>query len=302
MLLPPLHGTADSSLLTAWTFNPPVVAGLLIAAVGYYLALQRARLNGRGEHPLWQVLCFYGGLVSVAIALLGPLDAFNDNLFFMHMLQHLALMQIAAPLLLLGRPVQLMLRAISPKRSGPVLKPVLRRNWVRWLLTALSAPLLISLLFNVNLAGWHFPLFYEAALRSDLVHEIEHAAFFGLSLLFWWPIIEPVPRHHKIRPMWAMLAIFVTMAFGIGIGAALTLAGHVIYPFYAAAEQPWGLTPMVDQQIGGLIMWVGSGTLYMIILLTMLVRLLGTGNEPADDSLDQSTEWSDRRPQPSRSS
>lgn len=295
MHLLPLHAPVDAPLLLAWSFNPAIVAGLLTAGVGYYLALRRVRMSGRGMPPGWQVACFYGGLLSVALAILGPLDTFNQRLFFMHMLQHLVLMQVAAPLLLLGRPVQLVLRALPPRRSGPVIKSVLRRRWVRWGLTAISAPVVGSLLFNVNFAVWHLPLFYEAALYSDLVHELQHATFFGFALIFWWPIIDPVPRHHKLLPIWAMAALFVSMAFGIGVGAALTLANHVVYPFYLGVEQPWGLSAMVDQQIGGLIKWVGSGTIYMIILLAMLIRLLGTGNEPDDEAIDQSSEWTGRR-------
>ncbi len=279
MFLPILHGTADGPFLKAWNFAPSIVIGLLIAGIGYYLALRQLAANRRRLPPIWQIASFYAGLVAVAIALLGPIDGFNDELFLMHMLQHLLLMQVAAPLVLLGRPVQVALRAISVKRSGPVLKTVLRPRVVRTGLTVLTAPLVATIAFNANLILWHVPNMYDTALKNGTIHDLEHAMFFGFALLFWWPIIDPVPRHHKMPKHWAIAAIFLTMVVGIGIGAILTLAQSLIYPFYATTAKPWGLSPMVDQQIGGLIMWVGGGFLYLLILVGELISFLGWEDE-----------------------
>lgn len=279
MLLPILHGSVDGPFLAAWDFSPPIVIGLLIAAIGYELASRKLKVANRPAPPSWQVLSYFGGLLIVAVALMGPLDTFNDELFFLHMLQHLALMQLAAPLILLGRPVQLGLKAISVKRSGPVLKTVLRRRPVRAVLSVITMPLVAVIAYNANLVAWHVPGFYDAALRSDLIHEVEHLMFFGFALLFWWPIIDPVPRHHKMPKHWAIAAIFLTMVVGIGIGAILTLSPSVIYPFYLDTVKPWGLTPFVDQQIGGLIMWVGGGFLYLLILIGLLISALGFEDE-----------------------
>lgn len=275
MLLPILHGTVNGPFLAAWDFSPPIVIGLLLGAVGYYLALRRVKLVGRPAPSSWQILCYYSGLLTVAIALLGPIDTFNDELFLLHMLQHLALMQVAAPLILLGRPVQLALKAISVKRSGPVLKTILRPRSVRTALILITAPLFATFAYNANLVMWHIPRFYDGALQNETIHELEHLMFFGFALLFWWPIIDPVPRHHKMARHWAIAAVFVTMVVGIAIGAILTLSPSVIYPFYSGTENPWGLTPLVDQQIGGVIMWVGGGFLYLLILIGMLVSALG---------------------------
>lgn len=279
MFLPILHGTVDGPFLLAWDISPLVAVGLLLAAAGYFLALRRLRLNGRATPPAWQIACYYGGLLAILVALMGPLDTFNDELFFLHMLQHLALMQIAAPLILLGRPVQLALRAISVRRSGPVLKTVLRPRWVRVALTLVTAPLVATLAYNANLIVWHVPGFYDAALRSDAIHELEHLLFFSFALLFWWPIIDPVPRHHRMATHWAIAAIFVTMVVGIGLGAILTLSPSVIYPFYDHTAKPWGLSPQVDQQIGGLIMWVGGGFVYLLVLAALLISYLGFEDE-----------------------
>ncbi|MBX6342598.1 MAG: cytochrome c oxidase assembly protein, partial [Thermomicrobiaceae bacterium] len=284
MLLPILHGTANGPFLTAWTFSPAIVLGLLVAAVGYGLALRQLRRAGRREPPVWQPLCFYGGLLSLAVALLGPLDTFNDELFSLHMAQHLVLVQVAAPLLLLGQPVQLLLRAVPARRSRPVLRAVLRPGPIRWVLTALTNGVVAFLLFNGAMIIWHVPAFYDAALRSDAVHEFEHITFLVTALLYWWPIIAPVPRHHRLSPIAAMGSLFFTMSVSTAIGAILTLANSVLYPFYLTAAHPWGLTAETDQQIAGLIMWVGSGLLYFGVLLAMMIHTFGFEDREAEEA------------------
>jgi cytochrome c oxidase assembly factor CtaG len=280
MLLPLLHGSASGSFWTSWYLNPPVFFGLLAAAIGYGLALRQIKRSGHRMPPNWQPYCFYTGLLIVAISLLGPFDTFNDELFLMHMSQHLLLMQIAAPLLLLGRPAQIILRAISPRHSGPVIKKVVRPRPVRLLLTVMTAPLVVTLLFNGNMMFWHIPDLYIAALESDLVHEIEHMTFLGFSLLFWWPIIEPIPRHHKMKPIWALGSVFISMLVGIALGSIITLADSVLYDYYLGSAQVWGINPLEDQQYGGLIMWVGGGLVYLVVLFVMLISIMGTGDDP----------------------
>jgi putative membrane protein len=297
MPIPILHGTANGPFLTAWNFYPPIVIGLLLGTIAYYLGLRQLELNGRPTPPAWQIICYYSGLLVVAIALLGPVDSFNDELFFLHMLQHLLLMEIAAPLILLGRPVQLALKAISVKRSGPVLKTVLRPKSVRTILTVITAPLVAVLAFNINLVVWHVPKIYDTALKNTTVHDIEHLMFFGFAFLFWWPIIDPVPRHHKMASYWAIACIFVCMLVGIAIGAILTLSSSMIYPYYLGTAKPWGLTPLTDQQIGGLIMWVGGGFLYLGILIAILINTLSLDDEPTP-----ATRPSDLRDAPVQSS
>ena len=275
MVLPLFHATeVNVPFPLAWSFDPVVFVGLAAAAVLYALACRRADAAGRRTPPGRQVAAYYAGLAAVAFALLGPLDAFNDESFAIHMAQHLTLMQIAAPLILLGRPVQVFLRGVSPRRSGPVLRAVLGRRAVRAALTALTHPVVAFLLFNGSVVFWHLPAFYDAALRNDTVHEVEHLAFFGFALVFWWAIIEPVPRHHRLPLPWALATIFFSGVVATAIGAVLTLASSVVYPYYLNVTNPWGLSALADQQIAGLTMWVGGGLLYGAILLGMLMAAL----------------------------
>lgn len=284
MLLPVLHGRADGPFLTAWSFQPAIVAGLILAAGLYAIAVRHGEGAGRRPPPVWQRMAYYGGLLTVALALLGPLDAFNDDAFFLHMVQHLALMQIAAPLILLGRPLQVFLRGLAPRYSRPVLRTLLRPRGTRWALTVLTNPLTAFLLFNGSLIFWHVPKFYDAALESGTVHEVEHLAFFATALLYWWAIIEPVPRHHKVAAGWALGSVFFTTVVANALGAVLTLAGGVIYPFYLTTTNPWNLSPQVDQQLGGLIMWIGGGMIYAAILLGMLIQAINREGGPDEDA------------------
>lgn len=293
MILPILHGGGGGPFLTSWNVEPAVAAGLVLAAGAYAIALRRTRETGRPVPPQWQVVAYYGGLVSVLIALLGPLDTFNDEYFFLHMLQHLVLMQVAAPLILLGRPVQVFLRGLAPRYEKPILRAVLRPRGTRWALTLLSTPLVGFVLFNASMIVWHIPAFYDAALVNDRVHDLEHLSFFATGLLFWWPIIDPVPRHHKAPVPWALGMIFFSMLIGSALGAVLTLASGVIYPFYLTAANPWGISALTDQQIGGLIMWVGGGLIYMGILLGMLALFLNRETAAAETH-----EWAEANESP----
>jgi putative membrane protein len=288
MFLPILHaGTYDGPLLLAWHFNPVVTISLVVAAVGYYWALRRVREDGRFEHPNWQVACYYVGLLTVAVALLGPFDVFSDDVFTLHMIQHLILVQASAPLLLFGRPLHLVLHAISPKSSGPLLRSILRPRWVRGTLTALSNPVIAFVLFNGALVVWHVPVFFNAAIVSEPVHILEHVAFFGTALVYWWAMIDPIPRHHKMKLTWATVSVFFSMLIsGSGIGAALTLADTVLYTPYLQASNPFGWTAAVDQQIGGLVMWVAGGTIWLFVALGILIRLLSNEDRRAREQTE----------------
>lgn len=299
MSLPLLHiGNYDGPLLLAWNFDPFVTISLIVTAVAYYWALRRVREAGRYEHPNWQVLCFYAGLLTVALALLGPFDMYNDDVFTFHMIQHMILIQATAPLLLFGRPVQLALHAISPKDSGPVLRTVLRPRGVRWVLTFLTNPIVAFFLFNGAIVLWHFPQFYDAAIVNETIHVIEHMTFLSVALFYWWPMIDPIPRHHKMKRTWAVISVFFAMMISSnGLGAILTLADSVIYSPYLANPNPFGWSPHVDQQIGGLLMWVVGGLLWLFVALGIIIRILQLENRKVEqqqeawDAMAESEEW-----------
>lgn len=270
MLLPILHGTADGPFLLAWSLDPMISVPLAVAGSGYAIGLRKARERGYQPPPTRFVAAFFAGLAVTALALLGPLDTFNDELFSLHMTQHLLLMLVAAPLLLLGRPVQVALRAIPPERSRAVLRALVRPSPTRAVLTALTSPVAVILIFNGVQAVWHVPAMYVAALESDVVHWVMHLTFFGAGLLLWWVILDPVPRHHKFPIHWVLAVVASAMAVGKIIGGIITFADQPIYAFYSQSERPWGLTVIADQQLAGVIMLVGGGFYFMVLGMVIL--------------------------------
>jgi cytochrome c oxidase assembly factor CtaG len=220
--------------------------------------------------PGWAAGAYLAGLVSLAVALLGPPDHFASASFAAHMIQHLLLTLVAPPLLLLGRPAHTLLQGLGPRYNRPLLLPTLGRVRVRPLLATLTHPLTILLLFNGSLLIWHHPTLYQAALRSEAWHDMEHASFFWTALLFWWVLIEPLPRRHRPSPTATVLVLFATWMLSDLLGATLTLAREPLYPLYAETRTPWGLSPEADQRLGGLIMWVGGGGLFAALLIGFL--------------------------------
>lgn len=251
-----------ADVLTRWSLQPGVVAGLAVAALWYGLGLARRRGSHRSQAvvlPRWRVGCYYAGLAAVALALLSSIDQLAQLLFAIHMVQHLLLQIVAPPLILLGRPVVPYLWALSPRgRAG--LARLLRPSSVTAALFGwLARPAVAFPLFIVATWVWHLPPLYDTALRHEPVHALEHALFFGTALLFWWPVIHPSGgRRHLPRELAPIYLFAANMAL-LPVGTALTFASAPIYPYYAALPRLWGISAITDQQVGGLIMWVGGG-------------------------------------------
>jgi putative membrane protein len=270
-----LHGYYTGPFFLAWDFAPYILFMLIFAAGLYALALRRISNAGQRSVPRSYPIAFYAGLAAFATALAGPFHTYNENSFALHMGQHVVMMLIAAPLMILGRPVQVALWAISPNRSGAVLRPFLRRGWFRGFLTFITNPVVVLLLINVNLVVWHLPGFYVAALESTLVHEIEHILFMGTAMLFWWVIIDPVPRHHKVRADIAILMLFISGSVGDLLALYLIFVPDVIYPFYLASDTIWGLSQHTDQRLGGVIMLVVGTAVYFGATFALIARNYG---------------------------
>jgi cytochrome c oxidase assembly factor CtaG len=194
-------------------------------------------------------------------------------LFSAHMLQHLLLVIIAAPLLVLGAPLLPLIWAFpKPARQG------LGRWWrqaslVRSLWQTLSQPVLVWLLYAFTLWIWHLPALYQAALEQVLIHELEHLTFFGTALLFWWLLIQPI-GHRRMSYGAGVLFVFTTALHSGALGALITFAQRPLYPIYVA--RAWNTTALEDQQLAGLVMWIPMGIIYLITALALLALWLHT--------------------------
>jgi cytochrome c oxidase assembly factor CtaG len=267
---------APHDLWRSWNLDPVIVAGLGLGVWLYGRGLRRLWRRagvGRGVRR-WQAAWFALGVTALAVALLSPLDPLGGALFSAHMVQHLVLSLIAAPLIVLSAPVLPFLWAVAPARRRALGRwwkgsTILRAAW-----HGAVHPLVAWLLAATALLVWHLPALYQAALRSELVHAAEHAGFFGSALLFWWTVVHAGGRRAPGHG-WAILSIFGAAALSGALGVALTYAPSPWYPAYAATTTAWGLTPREDQQLAGLIMWIPAGMIYLLAALALLAGWAG---------------------------
>lgn len=241
-------------LWTAWEFDAGVVVPLAVSAVLYLRGSTR-----QSGLPRWQPVCFWSGWLSLVLALVSPLHPLGEVLFAAHMVQHEILMLISAPLLVLSRPLVTFLWAVPfqwRRVFGRWSKaPAVRSSWL-WL----TAPLTAWLVHALAIWLWHAPLLFQATLTSALVHSAQHVSFFFSALLFWWALFY---AHGRRAYGGGVLYIFTTAIHTGILGALLTFAPHLWYPAYANTTEAWGLSPLEDQQIGGLIMWVPASLVYL---------------------------------------
>ena len=257
-------------LWRAWTLSPAVLTGLALGGWLYargLRALWRRAGHGRVVSPA-RAWAYYGGLASLFLALVSPVDAVGGALFSVHMTQHLLLMMVAAPLIVLGDPVTVTLWALPlrwRRRVGLWWRHARSLNAVWRVLTL--APVAWTL-HVVTLWLWHAPSFYESALLSESVHVVEHATFFLTALLFWWLLFAP--RGHRLGIGAKVAYLFAAMLQGTILGAVITFARHPWYWSYFGTTNAWGLTPLEDQQLAGLIMWIPAGLIYLAALIPLL--------------------------------
>jgi cytochrome c oxidase assembly factor CtaG len=275
----PATGLGDLLLRVAgaWIWRPAVLLVLAALAAFYLRGWWRLRMRrARGAAPGWRLAAYLGGLLSVLVALCSPLEVLSELSFTAHMAQHQLLMMVAPPLLLLAAPFPVMLWALPPRlrrRAGAL---VGRPGPVRRALAGLTWMPVAGVLYTVTLWGWHHPAAYEAALRYPILHDLEHLTFFGTAVLFWWPIVNPAPRLHRLTSgamYGARIAYLILVtAQNTLLGAVLGLAERVFYPSYAAAPRlvaDW--SPLEDQVFGGGVMWSGSH-MFLIAVLVLLHR------------------------------
>jgi putative membrane protein len=257
---------APHDLWGAWNPDPVLLAGLVLAAAAY----RRDRAAHRREGETLRASCFAGGLVVVAIALISPLDALSGALASAHMVQHVLLLLVAAPLLALSAPSSTIVRG-SPalvRRTGARWRKRLRLT--RHNLRTLRHPATAWLLHVGTLWFWHAAVPYDAAIQSKLVHILEHFSFLFTGMLFWRVVID-TRSAGRVSHGLGVLLVFAMAMQSVLLSALLTFARTPWYSRYAATTAPWGLEPLADQQLAGVIMWIPAGALYLAAGLALMV-------------------------------
>lgn len=259
------------AILTSWRFDPRLIGLLAVAAWLYFRGWRQLHRQSPRRYTLERLAAYLGGLTALFIALASPLDAFGNLLLEAHMVQHLILIMIAPPLILIGQPVLPLLRGLPPRVLKDGLGPFLSWHGLRRAGRVLTHPVICWCSMAAAIVFWHSPRWFELGLNSPGWHALEHACFFYSALLFWWPVIQVWPSHAQ-WPRWMMIPYLVLADFvNTAISAWLVFSTHVVYPTYDLAPRLGGLSPLEDQSTAGAIMWVPGSIAYLIpaFFLTM---------------------------------
>jgi putative membrane protein len=258
-------------LAQAWSFEPIVITALGVSAFLYYRgsAAMLARTTRASPVVRQSRLWFTLGMIALIVALVSPLHQLGGVLFSAHMSQHELLMTIAAPLIVLGQPGAPFAWGLPPvlrsRLSGVTTAVPVRSFW-----KSISNPASAWMLHGAAIWVWHVPRFYDASVRSELVHSFQHYTFFATALLFWWSVSKAA---RGARVGVAILSLFTTALHTGLLGALLSSIDAPVYLAYDSTRA-WGLTPLDDQQLGGVIMWVPGGIPYLVAALLLFARVL----------------------------
>ena len=256
-----------------WDASPLELLLPLLVALWYAVgvcALWRTAGVGRGVSCA-QAFAFGTGIVTLITALASPLDAMADLLFSAHMVQHLLLILVAAPLLILGAPALPALWALPRARRRALGGWWRRAAELRSVVHALTAPGSAFVLHLAALWFWHMPAPYQAALRSPDVHAIEHLSFLGTALLFWWAVAPSLGRPRASEGA-GILIVVGTLLHSGALGALLMFSRTPWYPAHEAGARAWGMTTLEDQQLAGLIMWIPASLVYVAAAASLFLR------------------------------
>ncbi len=249
--------------LTEWHFAPSVVIGCILL-IGFYLYTVGPwrRRNFPDERvSRGQITMFLLAIAIIFLALVSPLDELGDTyLFSAHMVQHLLITIVAPPMMLVGTP-------------GWLLQPVFKYRPVYGLARFLTFPVIAFFLFNFDFYLWHAPPLYNATLENEGIHVLEHLSFIVLSVIYWWPVFSPMQEGKLKRlPLGGqILYIFLSGMPVVLLGAGLTFFPPLYAP-YLSAPRIWGISPDVDQQLGGLIMWIPGNIAYIFVVSVIFIR------------------------------
>jgi putative membrane protein len=276
-----MTGTLVLAHATGWTTDIPVAA-VVGAGVAYFWAV-RTTARRRPSTPRsvsrthGRALAFTGGLLTVLVALAGPVERFADELFWVHMVQHVLLLTVAAPLFVLAAPWALALRVLPPSiRRRAVLSRRAQRSTRRGRVSAWFAmPTVVWVLFNANLLAWHVPAAFTLTLRNEPVHVLEHVLFLALGVLFWSQVIDsPLPRA-RLDDRERVVYIAASAAVGWALSIALTLAPSPLYAGYAALPtRPGGLSALADQRVAAGVMLVPGSIAFVVAGFFCFMRWL----------------------------
>lgn len=275
----------------AWYDNIPLV-GVVVAALLYelggrqrlFLVSEAGVKRARSSRRQWQSLAFYAGLVTIVAALQPPMDGWADSLFWVHMIQHMMLLMLAAPLFIISAPWMRIWSGFPLAFRRPVARSMLQDRWsapVRAVARFVGGPIAAWLLFNFVLIGWHVPYLYDLAVQNQLVHDLEHFTFLVFGIIFWGQLIDSAPFHSRLDYMRRFFYLAACMFPSWILALIMVFSGTPLYPAYVIKESsPSGLGPLVDQQMAGAVMWMIGSIPFAITGFWLIYMWVSSTQEP----------------------
>lgn len=266
------------NLWTAWYITPEVTFPTFLI-IGLYIAGLRRRHRASRPISLGRRVSFFTGMMAVYLALQSPLDPLSDRLFLVHQIEHLMLYMVGPILIALSAPVAPLLRGFPPWARQGIVKPVIRNQVVRALYGFLIHPVVATLLFIGAMLFWQIPKYQDLALVNDTLHDVMHISMLIAGLFFWWLILDPRRYGARASNGLRLLLIWIVMMAAMVLGAYLTFKQRELYPAYDAWGRLWGISPLKDEEWGGLIIWIPGSLLCVIPALVVIKRQLQRDKE-----------------------
>jgi putative membrane protein len=272
---------AAQALVDSWSVPLWITVSLCLAALVYLRGWFRLHTAFPGLISASRLVAFLAGIASVWIAAASPLNVLDDISLSVHMIQHLLLMTIAPLLILVGAPALPLLHGLPQAVARTVVSPVLRLRLVKSLGHFLTHPAVCWLAATMALLAWHVPAVFELALKSDWIHKLEHACFFGTGLLFWWPVIQPWPSTAR-WPDWSVPLYLFCGTFPCDLLSGLLVFGdRLVYKSYLSAPRLFNISPLEDQQLAAALMWVSVTVIFLIPAVLVSLRVLSPRTAPS---------------------
>jgi len=266
-----------------WSLDPPLVL-VIDLGILYWLGSRRTHASSRtARGRRWRHACFYAGLAVLAIALASPIERLSEQLFWVHMVQHILLLVVAAPLIVLARPWVRLWRSLPLVARRSLGRNFTRGRllWLRRLGTALGRPLPSFVLFSCVVLIWHVPTLFDATLSSEALHALEHTLFFVTALMFWKHVIDSPPLHAPLSELQRVVYLVGAMVVMWLLAVVLALAPHPLYAaYYQQVARPGGISALADQQVAAGIMWVPGSITFVIVLFVYVQRWLAPAQAP----------------------
>jgi putative membrane protein len=270
--------SAAQKIFASWSTPIIVIEILLLTSLVYLVGWLRLRGAFQDLISAWRLASFFAGIFSLWIALGSPLNAFDDVSLIAHMVQHLLLMAVAPPLILLSAPTLPLLQGLPRWMAHSIVSPFLRWSLVKHMGHFITNPAICWLSAALALLGWHIPGAFEMGLHSRILHEVEHASFFGAGILFWWPVVQPWPSTAR-WPRWSVpLYLFCGTFPCDALSGFLAFCDRVVYKSYLPSPHILTSSPLQDQEFAAALMWTCTTIIFLLAAAIVTMQILSPKN------------------------